>query len=201
MSCELDIKMRILLAAKKLFAKQGFDCTTVRQICDEAGANVALVSYHFGGKESMFAHLFSTFLPLDDMKSFVERDLEPVAAVMLAIEGITKMRLRDPEMVAIMQQEIALMSPRIEIIRKHAFPMWRKLRQVLASGRDQGFFHFRSADHAFLFVLGSLFIHKQNEYFTPLLEEGKQTSEEIVHDTREFVLRGLGYQEDGGRHR
>lgn len=198
MSCDLDIKMRILLAAKRLFAKQGFDSTTVRQICDEAGANVALVSYHFGGKESMFCQLFSTFLPLDDMKAFVEQDMEPVAAVVVAIEGITRLRLRDPEMVAIMQQEIALMSTRIEIIRGHAFPMWGKLREVLASGREQGIFHFRSVDHAFLFVLGSLFIHKQNEYFAPLLEEGKQAFEEIVHDTKAFVLRGLGYQGSGG---
>ena len=48
------MKIRILLAAKKLFAKQGFDGTSVRQICEEAGANVALVSYYFGGKEKVF---------------------------------------------------------------------------------------------------------------------------------------------------
>ncbi|MFC4768110.1 TetR family transcriptional regulator [Effusibacillus consociatus] len=58
-----DVKMRILLAAKKLFAKQGFDGTSVRQICEEAGANVALVSYHFGGKENVFHALFDTFFP------------------------------------------------------------------------------------------------------------------------------------------
>ena len=51
---ELDMKMKILLAAKKLFAKHGYDATSVRQICEEAGANVALVSYYFGGKESVF---------------------------------------------------------------------------------------------------------------------------------------------------
>ncbi|WP_027093923.1 TetR family transcriptional regulator [Cohnella thermotolerans] len=30
------------MAAKKLFSRQGFDGTTIRQICEEANANVAL---------------------------------------------------------------------------------------------------------------------------------------------------------------
>jgi AcrR family transcriptional regulator len=197
MSNELDIKTKILIAAKKLFAKQGFDSTTVRQICDEAGANVALVSYHFGGKENVFKSLFSTFLPMDDMSDFVKQDVDPVQAVEMSIVGITRLRLRDPEMVALMQQEIALMSPRIHVIREHAFPMWGKLRSMLEKGKEQGHFHFRSVDHAFLFLLGSLFIHKQHEYFKPLLQEGPQTFEDIVKDTREFVFRGLGYAEGG----
>jgi AcrR family transcriptional regulator len=201
MSSELDIKMRILLAAKKLFAIQGFNSTTVRQICDEAGANVALVSYHFGGKENVFKALFATFLPLDTMEEFVTRDLDPIEGVVAAIEGITRLRKRDPEMVALMQQEIAQMSPRIEVIREHAFPMWGKLRSVLEKGREEGLFHFRSVDHAFLFVLGSLFIHKQYEYFRPLFKEGAQTFEDIVGDTREFILRGLGYVDERGRTR
>lgn len=60
-AAESEMKMRILLAAKKLFAKQGFDGTSVRQICEEAGANVALVSYYFGGKENVFRALFENF--------------------------------------------------------------------------------------------------------------------------------------------
>ena len=60
---ELDMKMKILLAAKKLFAKHGYDATSVRQICEEAGANVALVSYYFGGKESVFYEIFNQFFP------------------------------------------------------------------------------------------------------------------------------------------
>ena len=61
---ELDMKkMKILLAAKKLFAKNGYEATSVRQICEEAGANVALVSYYFGGKESVFYEIFKQFFP------------------------------------------------------------------------------------------------------------------------------------------
>lgn len=60
-AADIDVKMRILLAAKKLFAAQGFDRTSVRQICEEAGANVALISYYFGGKDNLFFALFEAF--------------------------------------------------------------------------------------------------------------------------------------------
>lgn len=58
---ENDVKLRILQAAKKLFAQQGFNATTVRQICEEAGANVSLVSYYFGGKDKVFEALFKEY--------------------------------------------------------------------------------------------------------------------------------------------
>lgn len=46
-------KIRILDAAETLFAAHGFDGTSVRAICAAAGANVAAVHYHFGGKEEV----------------------------------------------------------------------------------------------------------------------------------------------------
>lgn len=45
---------KILLAAKELFEEQGFDHTSVREIANRAGVNVALINYHFGSKENLF---------------------------------------------------------------------------------------------------------------------------------------------------
>ena len=47
----------ILDAAKKLFAERGFDAATVRDICTEAGANIALVSRYFGSKSELYAEV------------------------------------------------------------------------------------------------------------------------------------------------
>ena len=43
-------KERILDAAERLFARHGFYGISVRDITEAAGVDVALVSYHFGGK-------------------------------------------------------------------------------------------------------------------------------------------------------
>ena len=47
----------ILEAAKKLFAAKGFDAATVRDICNEAGVNIALVSRYFGSKSGLYTEV------------------------------------------------------------------------------------------------------------------------------------------------
>src|SRR5690606_27757228 len=96
-----DVKMRILLAAKTLFARQGYDATTVRQICDSAGVNIALVSYHFGGKENVFLALFETFFPVRRIQEITASTIEdPVEALRQFIRELTEFRLREPDMIA-----------------------------------------------------------------------------------------------------
>lgn len=43
----------ILDTAEALFAQQGHDGTSMRQITGAAGVNLASVNYHFGSKESL----------------------------------------------------------------------------------------------------------------------------------------------------
>ncbi len=51
-------KDRILDAAEGLFARHGFYGVSVRDITKAAEVDVALVSYHFGGKRELFAAVF-----------------------------------------------------------------------------------------------------------------------------------------------
>ncbi|MEL6437228.1 MAG: CerR family C-terminal domain-containing protein, partial [Pseudomonadota bacterium] len=46
-------RMALISVGMRLAARQGFDNTSVRQIADEAGVNLAAINYHFGGKEGL----------------------------------------------------------------------------------------------------------------------------------------------------
>jgi AcrR family transcriptional regulator len=47
-------RRRLLSAAAKAFADRGYEATSVRRVCRKATANVAAVSYHFGGKRGLY---------------------------------------------------------------------------------------------------------------------------------------------------
>lgn len=49
---------KLLDAAERLFAEKGFEQTSVREITTEAGANIAAVNYHFGGKDNLYREIF-----------------------------------------------------------------------------------------------------------------------------------------------
>lgn len=53
-----DKQIQIIETAERLFAERGFDGTSVRDIADEAGINVAMISYYFGSKEKLMEALF-----------------------------------------------------------------------------------------------------------------------------------------------
>ena len=56
-----DRKRDILLAAEKLFATQGYDSTTIRQIAREASVPLALVGYYYGPKQALFVAIFASW--------------------------------------------------------------------------------------------------------------------------------------------
>lgn len=60
-----DTKTRILDAAEQLFARFGFENTSMRAITGKAGANLAAANYHFGSKEAL-------------LKAVIERRLLPL---------------------------------------------------------------------------------------------------------------------------
>lgn len=57
---DLRTRDRLIEVAADLFADRGVAKTTVREICAAAGANVAAVNYHFGGKDGLYQAVVQT---------------------------------------------------------------------------------------------------------------------------------------------
>jgi AcrR family transcriptional regulator len=55
----MDASLKILIAAEGLFAAQGYDGTSTRDIARVSGANIAMISYYFGSKEALFQALIT----------------------------------------------------------------------------------------------------------------------------------------------
>lgn len=189
---ETDMKMRILYAAKKLFSRQGFQGTSVRQICEEAGANVALVSYYFGGKEKVFHAIFEHFFPGRHLSEQEDYFAHPVQGLSLIVREIIRFSLTDRELSTIIQQEMVLNTPRAEVVNSFTSPVWSKARILLEQGREEGLFHYESLDQALLFVMGATLAHKQIGCGRTLLSLQDLVVDETVEHTLHFILKALG---------
>jgi AcrR family transcriptional regulator len=70
---------RVLIAAESLFAENGYDGTTLRQITQLAKVNLAAVNYHHGDKESLYLEIIRRRLqPINQsrLRNLTEAELQ-----------------------------------------------------------------------------------------------------------------------------
>ena len=110
-------KEKLLDAAEKLFARKGYHGTSLRTITREAGVDLALVNYHFGGKQGLF-------------ESVIER-----RGAMLNAERIRRLaefrRQAAPEPPATESVVNAFFDPILDFL-EHADPGWHSYFSLLA---------------------------------------------------------------------
>ncbi|MDF2569947.1 MAG: Bacterial regulatory protein tetR family [Sporomusa sp.] len=72
---EKDTKEKLIEAGEKLFAEKGLSGVSIRELSKEAGANSALISYHFGGKEGLYS-------------AILEAQFAPIGLLLEAVTGV-----------------------------------------------------------------------------------------------------------------
>ena len=72
-------KNRILAAATTLFAKKGFDGTSIREICKAADVNICMISYYWGGKQELYQGIIDNLIEnqIEYSKSFLDLNENP----------------------------------------------------------------------------------------------------------------------------
>ncbi|HEU4963704.1 MAG TPA: TetR family transcriptional regulator [Bacilli bacterium] len=187
-----DVKSRILDAAKRLFAERGYDATSVRQICEEAGANVALVSYHFGGKEKLLLCLCEQFFPGTETFAEFDEIEDPIDRVKQFIKLHYQWKRRNSEISQIVYNEMMLQSERRELLQQYVYPVWKRLQKALREAREQERLQFSSLDVALLYANGTLTYPHHANFFDSMLDGEQHTDEELIRTYTRYILLGLG---------
>jgi AcrR family transcriptional regulator len=67
-----DARTRLLHSGLRLFAQQGFSKTSTRELAEDAGVNIASISYYFGDKAGLYRAVFLEPMgsPQDDIARF-----------------------------------------------------------------------------------------------------------------------------------
>lgn len=98
-------------AALKVFAKSGFSGATVKEIADEAGVNISLISYHYKGKEGLYRACLERFgrARLEIAQKILQAPINREdfnAKLRLWMEQFLEAHLESPQMITIINREV-----------------------------------------------------------------------------------------------
>ena len=108
-----DTRAALLAAARRLFARSGYDGTSIRAITTAAKANLGAVTYHFGSKRSLYETVLEQVVtPLAArVKAAVEGPGSTLDRAERAVRAFFEHYEENPEMPKLMLQEIAAGKP------------------------------------------------------------------------------------------
>ncbi len=104
-----DTKEQIMRAAELQFARDGYANTSLREITDMAGANIAAVNYHFGSKEKLLIEILDRIVgPINEerielLDAAEAESIPDVTEVLTAfllpdLHVLQQLRSRDPSL-------------------------------------------------------------------------------------------------------
>lgn len=131
-----DSRSRILAAATPMFARQGLNGVSVRSLASAAGVNLSMISYHFGGKEGLYAEIlkkqFEGFRYIDDI---AQQDLPPLEKCEMYIRGTIRRYRENPYLLPYYVSELTNPTPCFRTIVR---PAVQRVLKVLRGTIEQG---------------------------------------------------------------
>ena len=137
----------LVAAALKLFGDKGYDAASTREIATQAGANVAMIAYHFGGKEGLRAacadfvaerltQIFASAGP-PRVESAEEARLALTGLARALIRGVVASEAARP-LARFLMREIADPSPAFARVFETAFaPLHKRACEIWARATGQ----------------------------------------------------------------
>lgn len=170
-----DKQIEILLVAEKLFAEEGFDGTSVREIAKIANVNVAMISYYFGSKEKLLESL--VLYRISGMKlhleNLIQEDITPTEKVEKLIEFYIKRVYKNRSIYQILHFEISNKKREINL---EAFTQVKNdnlalLKNIITEGQSQELFQQNiNIELISPTIIGALtHLHMNKPYFKEIL--------------------------------
>jgi len=138
-------QLQIINTAERLFSIKGFDGTSVRDIADEAGVNIAMISYYFGSKEKLMEALFerrSSDIGLKVENLLQNSQLDPFEKMSNLVEGyIEKVMQKQPFFKIMMCEQVINKNPVIiQLINESKKKNAEAISKLIRDGQQTGAF-------------------------------------------------------------
>jgi len=196
-----DTRAKILRAAIRVFAKQGYASGRVESISKAAKSHDRMIYYYFGSKEQLFIEVLETiYSQFNEAESKLDLDLDdPAHGLAQMVEFVWQYYLDHPEFVTLLSSENlhqgkhSKKSSKLREISGYAISVVEK---VLDAGKEKGVFRKRVQARDVYIMIASLgYFYNANQYTLgaflgePLMDKAKLTHWcEVIKET---VLRAV----------
>jgi AcrR family transcriptional regulator len=188
-----EVLQRLLDEARKLFARQGYAHTTVRDIVASAQVSNGGFYHYFAGKESLLFAIMDRFIDeqLQTVEEIVNSDEPEATKIRRVIEHLVQQTTVERDALRIAMREVDSLRPadRAIIIAKE--DAWRlHLISVVESGRRKGVFEIEGSDNAITGAIVGM-CHWVTEWFYKREKLGVTNQEDLVEVISHLALKGL----------
>jgi AcrR family transcriptional regulator len=184
------VEKRIVAAAVRLFAEQGFDGTSVQEIVEEASVTKGALYHYFESKNDLLFEIYHTLIArqLADLHRVLEERLPPKETVCALIAGLVESTAECIDEVKVWVREMyKLDDQRIHAVRADRRRYHVAFRTVIKDAQRDGVFStVASANTVTLIVFGMI-----NEMPKWYRAGGTKSPAEIAAEVSAFVLTAL----------
>ena len=203
----------IMMVAEKLFAANGYNWTSVRDIAAKAKVNVSMISYYFGSKENLLEELFKWRMEegLNFAKNIMEKEeLTEIQKIDKFVDNFVSrvQRLRDFFLLVHTQQVISQNKNIQRFLRASKINYIEINQQIIEMGLEKGVFTKRPSYHLLQCTIsGTIFnamhgmkiykeyLKKNNPDFDEKHYEEQYFQEASAH-VKEVLRAIIGYKEN-----
>lgn len=135
-----DSRERLIEAARALFAQQGYDGASVRDITRRAKANLGAITYHFGSKEGLYHAVLERFaVPLAErLATIAAEPRPPVERIADVLRAFFDHIGEHPEMPSLIVRELASGRPLAEPVARVIARNVQSISRIIIEGQADG---------------------------------------------------------------
>ena len=184
------VPQRLLAAATRLFAEQGYDRTSVQEIVEAAGVTKGALYHYFGSKDDLLHEIYGRLLRLQQERlDVLAEDQAPVEQRLRAAAAdvvVTTIDNLDDAMIFF--RSMHQLSPeKQKQVRAERRRYHERFRALVEEGQRSGVFNSATpADLVVDYHFGS--VHHLSSWYRP---DGKLTQQEVADHLADLLLRAL----------
>lgn len=202
MNDDITTRDRLLGEGLKLFAANGFDATSIRDITAAAEANLGAVTYHFGSKSGLYEAVIASLAePFRQRIAHAARGAgAPLERLVHLVREFFEHLYEHPELPRLLVQEIASGRPLPREVLNTLMANHAQIAGLIAEGQRDG--SIRAGDPRLMALsIGAqpMFLNVVRQVLHDAIavdQNDEQMRHAIVENVVQFVVRGLASHPD-----